>query len=238
MRLTTRQRASWLAHLFKASTQQHHGELRALFAPHVPPDAVVVDVGAHAGQFSKLFARMAPAGHVYAFEPSAYARSIMTPALRLNRIMNVTLTAAGLSDSVGRLTLHTPLKRSGALGFGVAHLGAAGADSDTIDQTVELTTLDDFAALEGLERLDLIKADVEGWEMRALKGGQETLARFRPSLYLEIDEALLSRAGDSPGALFDWLGALGYRGYQAPDARPAPRWAGTGDYLFTATRRP
>jgi len=60
MRLTPRQRASWLAHLFKAATQRHHTDLRPLFAPHVPEDAVVIDIGAHAGQFSKLFATMAP----------------------------------------------------------------------------------------------------------------------------------------------------------------------------------
>src|SRR6516225_8418463 len=98
MKLTIRQRASWLAHLLKAVTQQHHRELRALFAPFVPPDAVVVDVGAHAGQFSKLFARMAPTGHVYAFEPSAYARSIMAPALALSGLTNATLLPMGLSD--------------------------------------------------------------------------------------------------------------------------------------------
>jgi len=238
MRLTTRQRASWLAHLFKASTQQHHGVLRGMFAPHVPSDGLILDVGAHAGQFSKLFARMAPAGHVYAFEPSAYARSIMVPALRFNRISNVTLTPVGLSDSVGRLTLHTPLKRSSALGYGVAHLGFDGADGATFEQTVNLTTLDAFAAQQDFSRLDLIKADIEGWEMRALKGGQHTLTRFRPTLYLEIDGALLARAGDSPEALFDWLRALGYRGFSTPDLTPAPRWAGPGDYLFTTAQLP
>jgi FkbM family methyltransferase len=238
MRLTTRQRASWLAHLFKASTQQHHGDLRGMFAPHVPSDAVILDVGAHAGQFSKLFARMAPAGHVYAFEPSAYARSVMVPALRFNRIRNVTLTPAGLSDTIGHLTLRTPLKRSSALGYGVAHLGPGGAEGATLDQTVNLTTLDTFATLKELSRLDLIKADIEGWEMRALKGGQHTLTRFRPTLYLEIDGALLARAGDSPEALFDWLRALGYRGFSTPNLRPAPRWAGPGDYLFTTAQLP
>ena len=238
MRLTTRQRASWLAHLLKASTRQHHGALRGMFAAHVPFDGVVVDAGAHAGQFSKLFARMAPAGHVYAFEPSAYARSIMVPALRLNRIRNVTLTPEALSDSVGRLTLHTPLKRSSALGYGVAHLGSDSAYKATLDQTVDLTTLDTFATLKELSRLDLIKADIEGWEMRALKGGKDTLKRFRPTLYLEIDGALLARAGDSPEALFDWLGVIGYRGFSTPDLRPAPRWVGPGDYLFTTANCP
>ncbi len=124
MRLTTRQRARLLVGAsFQGLDQQHHGALREMFAPHVPFDGIVIDAGAHSGQFSKLFARMAPAGHVYAFEPSVYARSIMAPALRLNRVRNVTLTPEALSDSVGRLTLRTPLKRSSALGYGIAHLG-------------------------------------------------------------------------------------------------------------------
>jgi FkbM family methyltransferase len=220
-----------LAHLFKASTQQHHLALQGMFAPHIPPDAIIVDVGAHAGQFSKLFARMAPAGHVYAFEPSAYARSIMTLALKFNRIGNITLTPAGLSDAAGRLTLHTPLKRSSALGYGVAHLGADGVGG-TIDQTVDLITLDAFAAANGFTRLDLIKADIEGWEMRALEGGLETLSRFGPALYLEVDDVLLARAGDSAERLFNWLDALGYRAFSTPDLSPAPRWSGPGDYLF------
>lgn len=66
MRLTLRQRASWLARLYKACAQQHHEALRPILAPHVPAVGVVVDIGAHAGQFAKLFARLAPRGRVYA----------------------------------------------------------------------------------------------------------------------------------------------------------------------------
>ena len=233
MRLTARQRLSWGAHLFKAATQQHHRELRALFSRFVPEDAVVVDIGAHAGQFSKLFARMAPRGVVYAFEPSAYARSIMIPALRLNRINNVQLTPQGLSDVPGALTLHTPLKRSSSLGFGTAHLGPKSVAGAELDQTVTLTTLDAFVADKGLARLDFIKADVEGWELRALTGGMETLRRHRPTLYLEVDDACLVRAGDTPSALFDWLDRLGYDAFTTPIAVAAPAWRGPGDYLFT-----
>ena len=232
MRLTPRQRASWFAHLFKAATQQHHGELRSLFAPFIQSEAVVIDIGAHAGQFSKLFAKMARRGRVYAFEPSAYARSIMAPALRLNRIGNVTLMPLGLSDTAQTLTLHTPLKRSGALGFGIAHLGGEAAGAAQIDQSVTLTTLDEFTRAHGLSRLDLIKADIEGWELRALKGGEATLRRFMPALYLEVDAAHLARAGDTPTDLFEWLGGRGYRGFATPGLKAAPRWSGAGDYLF------
>ncbi|MEP6968196.1 MAG: FkbM family methyltransferase [Pseudomonadota bacterium] len=227
MRLTPRQRASWLAHLFKAVTQQHHTGLRATFAPHIPSDGVVIDIGAHAGQFSKLFARMAPRGRVYAFEPSAYARSLMVPALKLNAIGNVTLLPLGLSDAPGEIVLRTPVKASGAVGFGLAHVGARDPSRHTIDQAVTLTTLDDFIAERGLERLDFIKADIEGWELRALKGGEASLRRFHPALFLEVDGALLARAGDTPADLFAWLASLGY---DLPDP------AGAGDYLFVAGR--
>jgi len=76
--LDARQRASWLAHLWKACARQHHTGLGQSSRPH-PADAVGHrSSAAHAGQFSKLFARMAPRGRVYAFEPSAYARSVLT----------------------------------------------------------------------------------------------------------------------------------------------------------------
>ena len=66
---TLRQRLDWLRHLGVACFQQHHTELTPVFRPLIAPDAVVIDVGAHAGQFSKLFAGLAPQGRVYAFEP-------------------------------------------------------------------------------------------------------------------------------------------------------------------------
>ena len=234
--LTPRQRASWLAHVFKAVTQQHHRELALLFAPYIPKDAVVLDVGAHAGQFAKLFAAMAPQGRVFAFEPSAYARSVLAPALAVGGRGRVEIVPAGLSDTAGDRVLHTPIKRRGGLGFGVAHLGAPAAPG-MIDQTVALTTLDAFALERRLERLDFIKIDIEGWELRALVGGRETLTRFRPALYLEADAAMLARAGDSPAALFDWLAGLGYGAYRTPSLEPAPAYGGQGNYLFVVPPR-
>jgi FkbM family methyltransferase len=235
MRLTVRQRASWLAHLFKAATQQHHTALRPLFAPYLPADAVVIDIGAHAGQFSKLFARMAPGGHVYAFEPSAYARSIMAPAVAFNRLRNITLAPQGLGERAARLVLHTPLKRAHSLGFGTAHLGEGAGP--TVDQTIDVTTLDAFARRHALTRLDFLKADIEGWELRALRGGEATLRRFLPALYLEVDGALMARAGDAPQALFAWLAGMGYQAFTTPAREATSIYRGAGDYLFLPARK-
>jgi len=62
--LTFRQKLTWCAHFFKAATKQHHREMLPLLRRYIGADAVVIDVGAHAGQFAKLFAGLAVRGHV------------------------------------------------------------------------------------------------------------------------------------------------------------------------------
>jgi FkbM family methyltransferase len=198
----------------------------------------VFDVGAHAGQFSKLFAAMAPRGKVFAFEPSGYARSVLEPALRWNRVRNVEIVPQGLSDAEGTSVLHTPIKRRGQLGFGLAHLGEDTGTRATQEQTIRLTTMDGFVAERGLNRLDFIKADVEGWEMHMLRGGEGALSVFRPVLFLEVVGSSLARAGHAPGDVWALLEPLGYSAAKAPDFRPVDRFEGDGDYLFTASSAP
>jgi hypothetical protein len=75
---------SFLAHLYKATTQQHHRALAATIMRLVPPASVVFDIGAHAGQYTKLFANAAAEGRVYAVEPGSYARSILRSVVWLH----------------------------------------------------------------------------------------------------------------------------------------------------------
>lgn len=234
MELNFKRRADRFAHLWKAALQQHHGEMREAFRPYIPEDGVVIDVGAHAGQFSKLFARMAPRGRVYAFEPSAYARSILQPALAFNRIRNVDVVPMGLSDAPGESVLKTPVKARGGLGFGIAHLGQDDGGRTTVDQSVSLTTLDAFMAERGVGALDFVKADVEGWELHVLRGGLLSLERFKPALFLEVMQASLERAGSAAESVWDLLRPLGYRSVLSPAMQPCDGYVGAGDYLFTA----
>src|SRR6185437_3472168 len=109
------------------------------------------------------------------------------------------------------MVLHTPIKKRGELGFGLAHLGDDTGTRATQEQTIRLTTMDGFAAERGLTRLDFIKADVEGWELHALKGGVRTLSTFKPALFLEVVASSLARAGARPDDVWTLLGPLGYR---------------------------
>jgi len=206
--LSLRARLSWCAHLWKAATQQHHRAYAPLFRRFVPADGVVFDVGAHAGQFAKLFAGIAREGRVYAFEPGGYALSILRRVVALHRLRNVEICPLGLSDRAQTETLHVPVKRSGSMGFGLSHFGAETRAS--VGETVTLTTIDAFAAERKLARLDFIKADIEGWELRMLAGGAATIARLRPALLLEVQAAHLARAGDTPAGLWRFFAGLDY----------------------------
>jgi FkbM family methyltransferase len=234
--LSLRARLAWCAHFWKAATQQHHRAHAPLFRRFVPHDGVVFDVGAHAGQFAKLFAGIARDGTVYAFEPGGYALSILRRVVALKRLRNVEICPFGLSDRARTETLHVPVKRSGSLGFGLSHFGAETRAS--VAETVTLTTIDAFAAERKLARLDFIKADIEGWEMRMLAGSAAAIARFRPALLLEVQAAHLARAGDTPAALWDFFARLGYEARHVREDRaglalaPAPLPL-EGDVLWT-----
>lgn len=204
----------FLAHLFKATAQQHHRDLAALIARFVPRSGVVFDVGAHAGQYTKLFARAAAIGRVYAFEPGSYARAILRIVVALHRLHNVAVVPAALGATCGVATLSVPVKASGSFGFGLSHLGPPQERWPVVAQElVALTTLDAVAAALDLDRLDFVKADIEGSEFALLRGGEATLRRFRPVLVIELLGRHLARADDRVGDAFAFLEGLGYTAY-------------------------
>jgi len=207
---TVRARVTYCAHLFKALTRQHHRALLPLLAPHIPQDGIVLDVGAHAGQLTKLFSGMTPAGHVYAFEPGGYARSILKTVRRVRRLKNVTVLPCGLSDENTQAVLNIPVKNSGSLGFGLGSLGAPAGERRIHAETVALRRLDDVVAEYALPRVDFIKADIEGWELHMLRGAQQTLCRYKPVLLLELNDSALRRAGSDRAGVVSFLQALGY----------------------------
>ncbi len=237
-------RLSRTAHLWKALTQQHHRDWLPLLRRLVPPDATVIDVGAHAGQFTKLFARhLVPRGRVVAIEPGAYALGILRPVLRWHRLRNVALVEAALGAEAGRATLSVPTKAGGQMRFGLASLGAlkiGGKMAGMASEGVAVERLDDLVERLGLSRVALVKIDVEGFEMQALKGAARLLAEQRPLLVLELMDGHLARAGDSLAGALESLRAAGYRPYlrdgaaglraAAPDETPA-------DWIFLPQER-
>ena len=180
---------------FSIAAEEH---LHALFAP----GQVVADVGANIGT-TALFEASAvgPNGRVFAFEPHPGNFSKMKHNLSLNAASNVSPVNMGLSDVAGPAFMDEP--RSDNAG---AH-----RVSPTGRVPIQLTTLDRFLDSVGpLERLDVVKIDVEGFETRVLRGAKRTLARFHPVLFIEVHDGHLRDAGSSAKELITFVRGLGY----------------------------
>lgn len=109
-------------------------------------------------------------------------------------------------------------------------------------ELVGLTTLDAVAAALDLDGLDFIKADIEGWEMALLRGGERTLRRFRSISVMELLSQHLARADNRVEDAFGFLAGLGDTAFElkldgesVPTA--GPREANSG-CSRAATRHP
>jgi FkbM family methyltransferase len=228
------QRLAHVIHEAKARFRSKEKKRVQFLASFFPPSGTVIEVGAHFGYLTKEFAQVhAGSCMVYGFEPLPYNFGILQKVTR--SYSNVVIRNQALSDSDGTADLMVPVKKQGKIGPGLAHFGQE-TERDYIRHKVETVRMDRAASDLGLSRLDFIKMDVEGAELLVLRGGEETLRRFKPVIYAEIDPAFTTRLGYTPKDLFDFLLSMGYRAHQPDEARnaiiPVSGFEGPYDYLF------
>jgi FkbM family methyltransferase len=186
-------------------------------AEHVRPGAVCLDVGAEYGLYTWAMAGLVgPAGHVHAVEPQPGPSAFVDVTRRLLRAGNVTVHRTALGATAGGGVLALP--RRGLLpvhGRAFLTTGASGLGSNTEfgrhdDVPVAVTTVDDLVGALGLDRLDVVKVDIEGAEARLLSGARGTLAGFRPVLMLELEDRHLARFGTGVDRVVAGLQSDGY----------------------------
>lgn len=194
----------------------YESDTLAFLAQRVRLGSVAIDIGANVGALTLPLARLVGAqGQVHAFEPTAYAYQKLLTNLALNvelttrvsaqqtmllesaeAVLDEALYASWPLSSVDA-ALH-PLHR-GAL---MSLRGATGC------------SLDDYLADRAIRRVDLIKLDVDGNELRVLRGARTTLQRCRPVLVFELAPYILD---ERPGTLEDILALLKHSGYRLAD---------------------
>jgi FkbM family methyltransferase len=190
------------------------------------PGMTFLDIGANEGIYSVFAARRVGAeGTVWAFEPSRRELDRLRCNLELNGLQ-VRVFALALADSAGRADLRVAgYEHEGQNTLGAfAYAGVEVARTEPVD----LMRLDDVVEQNPLGRLDAIKVDVEGAELRLFQGATATLRRFRPVLLFEASDAALRLQGASCEALFDHLRTQQYDLYafDRHSGLPAPATPG------------
>lgn len=199
---------------------------RRLVRDLVTPGSSVIDVGANIGLISLVAGDcVGPSGSVLAIEPSPQAYRALTKNVRDAGMPWVRCIRCAVGARVGEARLAQ--LRSDDQNFVTE--GSSGVN-------VEVRPLDELAA--ALSDVSLVKVDVEGLEEHVLRGAAAVLDRA-PHLLLEVEPALLARAGSDPAALFSRLRRMGFALLDAESAELIPAgWQrpGVGDVL--ATRSP
>lgn len=176
-----------------------------LFKRVVEPDMTFVDVGAYVGYFTLLASSLiGPAGKVYAFEPDTDAFEFLRANLQANACTNVVAVNKGVWETSASANLvRDPY---GPESF--VSLDEATGRSNPIG----LISLDSFFESAGWPRVDLVKMNIEGSELWALRG-MRSVCKRNPAIQLamEFNPTAMIRSGVSRHDLATILAELGFR---------------------------
>lgn len=159
-----------------------------------PHSRVTLDIGAHVGMNTIEYADFSD--HVYAWEPfkETYEMALMT--IDANNVKNATIYNAGLGSE------NTNIKTIQREGYSAQNqIRPEDSKSKKDGPVVDIRTLDSY----NFTNVDIIKIDVEGYEMEVLQGAIETIKNNNPIVQVEIDGKHLKRFKYTPQDIYDWF---------------------------------
>ena len=146
---------------------------------------VFIDVGAHIGYYTMLVHKVG-AEKIIAIEPDPRVFKILNRAIKANKLENIiTINRAAYNKSNVTVELHLSTKSGLSSIFSSSHLTKTRGGT----ASVKTITLDEVVRKLNLDKIDLVKIDVEGAEVYVLSGAQKVINQFRPLLLVEVLEA-------------------------------------------------
>jgi len=166
-------------------------QLTEFIKTHLNPGDVFIDMGAHSGYFTLLAARgVTSSGKVLSVEPNPIVFEQLVKNVEASNLSNVIPEQVACGDSKGQLVLYIHDDSNSSMSS-LSHANV----QDAICVEVECKTLDSLIEKHQLDRVDLIKIDVEGAELCVLRGALKMLELCRPTVVLELDSTLLKGFG-------------------------------------------
>jgi FkbM family methyltransferase len=177
-----------------------------LWRTQIRPDMTVIDVGANVGVYTFSAAqRVGETGKVIAIEPFKACVNCLQETSRINQLPWVKIYEAAASDYCGsaKLSLHNASELNEVISDNSPNYDLA----NTV--TIQCLTLDSLIETENLTRVDWLKIDAEGHEIKVLQGAERLLTEFKPNIIYEN----IAGAHGSNGAIMQYIQAKGYQVY-------------------------
>lgn len=201
-------RGDYLPNRIKILIGRYEVAERNLMRPFLEPGQVIVDVGANVGYLTRFFSQsVGPTGKVCAFEPNPMIFSLLKR--NVAKFKHASVHNVALSTSAGEAQLFLAGRdhsvASFAREYSATHVFYQ--DSGELNSiSVKLVNGDDFLHQIQLDKIDVLKIDVEGWELNVLDGLAQTIAASpRLTIFCEFNPAAQKAAGRSEAELLHWF---------------------------------
>jgi FkbM family methyltransferase len=186
-----------------------------------------IDIGANFGLYAYHLSRVVgPSGKVYCFEPIPFtARTFRLVQRGLGFGKNVELVAKGASDRTGRTQFTVPVMGTGAISAGLVHMGRNDerpgkdkrANFATKQVECEVVAIDEY--LPNARDVALVKCDIEGADLFAMRGMRSILDKDKPTVIIEINPWYLDGFRLTVEDITSFFGDLGYECYRYAEHR-------------------
>ncbi len=167
---------------------------------------VYIDVGANVGAFALVAcSHVGVQGKVIAFEPVSHVYEQLKYHLQLNHLSQMTIEKLALFNENTQLNLILSSNENLGMSSVFKH--------DAINGKTEMVNAvrgDDYFSQKNFSKIDFIKMDIEGAELFALQGLEETLKKYKPILLLELSEPVLANAGVKKEEIITFLNKMKY----------------------------
>ncbi len=192
-------------HIYFLGYFDHYGIL--FLKKNLKEGDVFIDAGANVGSYTLVAAKMVgKTGKVFSFEPAENIFNRLKENIELNGHENIIAEQKALFDKNSELEFYPAAKSN----LGMSSIYHHDAENGRVEK-VEAVSLDDYFENHGTERLDLVKIDIEGAELYALKGMQKSIGKYKPKILVELKEETLDRPGQSVNDIIDFLNEAGYQ---------------------------
>ena len=163
----------------------------------------IFDIGANFGLYSILLAKTCGNVKIHSFEPVQSTFNIFKHNISHNGVSeSIVANNCGLADKVGNMLITTDKYSGNYL------VMEENRKDDTVP--VPILTLDSYVKKNRIDKVDLIKCDIEGAELLMLKGAISTLKRDYPDIFIEISDSWTQRFGYASIDVVNYLIDLGY----------------------------
>jgi len=171
----------------------------------LPNNPTLVDIGAAKGDFTSDFLESFPGAEALLFEPTRESVIVLLERFRGNTRVKIFGHALGNVKGTGALHSYRQSEDNSLLNSLVQ-------DAESSENRVKVETLDDFLALPGmLSRVDMIKIDTQGTDLKVLEGARKTIQKHQPFIVAEAIFVPLYAGQDSYYGILDFMRQQEYR---------------------------